>query len=135
MFRKYEFRDSDGVGVDFFVHSKKTRNGFMHRACVIGPLPRLDEKDNDWDRYRRNEDILSKKRVAKVSYINRTWESYPGQTCLRKLWDQLAELDFVDMSEISEVNPFDSSRAEPEGWDMFDPEELFGRFRLQADRT
>lgn len=129
MFKKYRFNWKDGESeksVDFFVHSKGTRSGFMHRACVIGPLPRLDETSNDWCKYRENEDVLFKKRVAKCSYCNRTWECWPGQQCLSKLWEQLAKLKFLDMGRISEGNPFGDN--EPKWEDLREPEELFGGF-------
>ena len=129
MFKKYRFEWGEGAGrkdhTDFYVHSKGTRSGFMHRACVIGPLPRLDEMGNDWDQYKRNEDVLFSKRVAKVSYCNRTWESYGGQTCLSRLWDQLSGLKFVDMSQVSQSNPF-ASCDEPAHEALDDPEDLFG---------
>ena len=130
MFKKYVFtwKDCDAErSVDFFVHSKGTRNGFMHRACAVGPLPRFDEKCNDWSLYRKNEDALFRRRVAKVPYYNRTWESWPGQLCLSKLWSQLAKLKFLDMGRISEVDPF-SSDGEPQHEDLREPDELFGGF-------
>jgi hypothetical protein len=117
--------------VDFFVHSKSTRSGFMHRACAIGPLPRLDEKSEDYGEYRRNDDELFSKRYAKVSYCNRTWESYSGQTCLARLWDQLSELKFLDMGDIRRGNPFadgSAKKGEPKHEDLYEPDELFGRF-------
>lgn len=130
MFKKYVFtwKDCDAErSVDFFVHSKGTRNGFMHRACAVGPLPRLDDKLNDWSKYRENEDALFRRRVAKVSYYNRAWECYSGQTCLAKLWDQLAKLKFIDMGRIREGNPF-SEDKEPDHEDLREPDELFGGF-------
>lgn len=130
MFKKYVFAWKDGDAersVDFFVHSRKTRNGFQHRACCIGPLPRLDDEYNDWPAYRANEDKLFKKRVAKVNYLNRSWEAWGGQTCLSRLWEQLAKLSFLDMSEVAKVNPF-SSDSEPDHEDLREPDELFGGF-------
>ena len=89
MFKKYkmEYMKDNGEisSVDFFVNSKKTRTGFMHRACVIGFLPRLDDMETDYGKYRVNDDVLMGKRACKVSYIGRTWECYSGQTCLAKL--------------------------------------------------
>ncbi len=132
MFKCYKFKWKDLCGNDnrteFFVHYKKTRNGFVHRACVIGALPRLDEKDNDWDRYKANESKLFAKRTAKTSYCNRTWETWPGQTCLSNLWTQLDKLKFVDMSQISPNNPF-SGREEPEHVNLTDPDVLFDGLR------
>lgn len=130
MFKRYVL-EWDCRSVDFFVHSKGTRNGFMHRACVIGYLPRLDETGKDWNEYRRNEDKLSAKRVSRASYCNRTWECWSGQTVLSNLWDQLAELKFVDMSQIRAVNPFKGSE-EPEHEDLFEPDEMFGRFKRRS---
>lgn len=131
MFKKYRFlwKDKDGHdrSIDFFVHSKSSRRGFLHRACVIGPLPRLDDMGKDWERYRVNEDLLFRKRVAKCSYCNRTWESWPGQQCLSKLWEQLAKLKFLDMGRIAEGDPF-SSDDEPQHEDLREPDELFGGF-------
>lgn len=131
MFKKYrfEYQDKDGHdrSVDFFVHSKSSRSGFMHRACVIGPLPRLDDMGKDWSQYRENEDVLFGKRVAKCSYCNRTWECYSGQTCLAKLWNQLAKLKFLDMGRIREENPF-SDDKEPDHEDLREPNELFAGF-------
>ena len=129
MFKKYSFEWHDenqhDTTVDFFVHSKKTRNGFIHRACAIGPIPRLDNMGNDWSKYRENQGVLLKKRVAKVSYCNRTWESWPGQQCLSNLWEQLCKLKFVDMGRIREGNPF-SGGEEPDHEDLREPDELFG---------
>lgn len=130
MFKKYRFNWKDGESeksVDFFVHSKSSRSGFMHRACVVGPLPRLDDMGKDWSQYRENEDILFGKRVAKVSYCNRTWESWPGQQCLSKLWERLCKLKFVDMGRIHEGDPF-SEDKEPDHEDLREPDELFGGF-------
>ena len=128
MFKKYRFgwKDKDGyeMSVDFFVHSKGTRRGFMHRACVVGTLPRLDDMMNDWSQYRKNEDVLHGNRVTKVSYCNRTWESYPGQQCLSRLWEMLCKLTFVDMGRIHEGNPFCEDK-EPDHEDLMEPDELF----------
>ena len=130
MFKKYRFEWNDGgktYSTDFFVNSKSARSGFIHRACAIGPVPRLDDMGSSWSEYKANDDTLFKKRVAKVSYCNRTWESYSGQTCLSKLWEQLNDLKFVDMRAISEINPFVGG-AEPGHEDIPDPDELFSRF-------
>ena len=135
MFKRYRFTwledGNAGRGVDFYVNSKKSRNGFLHRACVIGSLPRLDEKGNDWAEYRANEEKLFKKRVCKVSYVNRTWESYPGQTCLMRLWEHLCALKFLDMSEISKVNPF-GGQHEPTYEDIPEADNLFGNLERRS---
>jgi len=130
MFKKYRFEweEEDGKrSIDFFVHSKKTRNGFLHRACALGPVPRLDETSNDWASYRANDEKLVAKRVAKVPYCNRTWESYGGQTCLSRIWSQLSKLKFTDMARICKSNPFDGPE-EPEHEDLWEPDELFEGF-------
>ena len=114
--------------VDFFVNSKKTRSGFMHRACVIGYLPRIDDMGTDYEKYRANENVLMGKRACKVSYIGRTWECYSGQTCLSRLWDRLTKLKFIDMGRISKTNPFNEN-DEPTHEDLWEPDELFDRFR------
>lgn len=131
MFKKYRFNWKDGESeksVDFFVHSKGTRSGFMHRACAIGPLPRLDEKDADYSKYRANNDKEFASRVAKVSYLNRTWEFWPGQDCLAALWEKLSKLKFIDMGRICEGNPF-KAENEPEHERLDEPDELFDGFR------
>ena len=131
MFKRYkmEWNADNGVrSVDFFVHSKSTRNGFMHRACVLGCLPRLDEKGNNWSEYLANGERLDAKRTAKVSFCNRTWECYGGQTCLAKLWNQIADLKFLDMGQISNTNPFEND-DEPLHEDLLEPDELFDGFR------
>lgn len=131
MFKKYrmEWEESDGKhSLDFFVNSKAKRNGFLHRACMIGMPPRLDNVDNNWAEYSANNDRLFDNRTAKVSYVNRTWESYSGQTCLAKLWEKLSKLKFVDMGRISKSNPFECD-TEPEHESLWEPDELFDRFK------
>lgn len=131
MFKKYkiEWEEDDGRhSVDFFVNSKSTRSGFLHRACVIGCLPRLDSNGNDWSEYRINDQKLMENRVAQVRYTNRTWESYSGQTCLSKLWNRLSKLKFLDMGRASRENPFEDSN-EPPHEDLWEPDELFNGFR------
>ena len=128
MFKKYRIKYGDGLTLDFYVHSKGTRNGFMHQACVIGIVPRLDDMNTNWSEYQANDRKLIEKRYCKVSYLNRAWESYSGQTCLIKLWEQLEKLKFVDMQRAAKVNPF-KSNDEPEYVDLTDPEELFDRFK------
>lgn len=139
MFKKYRFNwetaDGGKRSLDFFVHSKARKSGgLMHRAVAIGAVPRLDEEDADWRAYKENEEKLFHKRFKKVLYEGRTWECYPGQTCLSELWEQMAELKFTDMTRISKVNPFSEhggefrSQTEPEHEDLWEPEELFDRF-------
>lgn len=130
MFKKYRMtwkeQDGNDVDVDFFVNSKKTRDGFMHRACVVGLLPRLDDTGNNYVKFRDNEAKLRKKRICKLSYCNRTWEYWPGQECLKRLWDSLDKLGFVDMARIALGNPF--ANAEPDHEDLYEADEMFGRF-------
>jgi hypothetical protein len=134
MFKKYtfEFNRNDGSksksSLDFYVHSKGTRSGFMHRACVIGPVPRLDDKENDWGRRKRNDDTLFKKRMLRVTYLNRTWEGWSGQTCLSRLWEQLDKLKFTDMASVCAENPF-GRYEEPEHESLPEPDELFDQFK------
>ena len=131
MFKKYRFWWNSGDGndhsLDFFVHSRKTRNGFMHEACFLGTPPRLDGIDARYGDYNDNEDKLFKARYTKVSFCNRTWESWPGQDCLKRLWKKLESLKFVDMSEVCKENPFESDK-EPAHDDLWEPEDLYGRF-------
>ncbi len=131
MFKKYtmSWKSQDGTEVDvlFFVNNKKTKNGFMHRACVIGQLPRLDDTGKDWHEYRKNEEKLMKKRICKLPYLNRTWETWPGQECLKNLWMNLDKLGFVDMARIALGNPF-GNNAEPCHEDIDEADEIFGRF-------
>ena len=131
MFKQYRFSWEDRSGnahtLDFFVHSKKTRKGFLHRACMIGEVPRTDDIDHDWSEYKANEDKLFKKRFCRVPYCNRTWEAWPGHDCLKRLWEQVAVLKFVDLSEVVQTNPF-SGDAEPEHTDLREADELFERF-------
>lgn len=131
MFKKYTFEweeDNGRHSIDFFVNSKERRGGFLHRACVIGIPPRLDAMDDNWTVYRANDDKLFVKRSAKIPYENRTWESWSGQECLARLWDQLAKLKFLDMGRISKENPFRSNN-EPPHEDLWEPDVLFERFR------
>lgn len=131
MFKKYSFyyqkKDGHKTSVDFVVNSRKSKSGFFHRACVIGFLPRLDDVTGDWESYINNDGILMKKSYCRQSYYNRTWEAWLGQSCLSKLWRQLAELKFLDLGRISAENPFNNNK-EPEHQDMWDPDELFSPF-------
>ena len=134
MFKKYRFvwtgRDGSANTLDFFVHSKKTRHGFLHRACALGPIPRLDETDGDLSAFRANLDKLSKKRLCKVPYGNRTWEAWPGHDCLVRLWDQLAALKFVDLSEVAQTNPF-ACDTEPDHEELCEADELFNGLKTK----
>lgn len=126
MFKRYNMKWNDGVDdvqVVFYVHSRRTRSGFQHRACVIGRLPRLDE-NADYRKYTRNSDKLTKGRIQKIGYVNRTWEYWPGQTCLVRLWEKLCNLSFVDMGRVSLENPFLAS-DEPPCEHLDTPEDIF----------
>lgn len=131
MFKEYKLAWKDSKGsdhsIDFFVHSRKTRNGFLHEACFLGTPPRLDGIDARYGDYHDNEDKLFKARYTKVSFCNRTWESWPGQDCLKRAWGKLEKLKFLDMSEVYKGNPFGDDK-EPEHEDLWEPDDLFGRF-------
>ena len=103
--------------VEFYVRSKATRNGFCHEATVLGHLP---VKDGCKDPYNRSE------RLARKTYLNRTWESWSGQSVLQMLWNKLLKLDWVDVSCLPKKNPFDSDK-EPKYESLWDPDELFAR--------
>lgn len=124
MFKKYKVKiksqhpETDlrkSYTVDFYVHSKSTRNGFCHEAVVIGPIPEKEGRQAPYDRSERR---------ARKSYLNRTWESWGGQDVLRILWNKILSLDWVDASCFPKKNPFDSDK-EPKYESLWDPEELF----------
>lgn len=134
MFKKYRFvwkdRNWNACALNFFVYSKKTRRGFLHRACALGPIPRLDETDSNWAEFSANTDRLCKKRLCKVPYSRRTWEAWPGHDCLMRLWDQIAALKFVDLSEVVQTNPF-ACDTEPDHEDLFEADELFNGLKIK----
>lgn len=120
MFKKYDIRvrsrypEIDGrkyYSVSFYVHSKSTRGGFLHEACVIGSLP-------------SNTMYGMSDRRAKKSYVNRTWESWDGQDVLRLLWNKVLSLPGMDKSAFPKKCPFDSEK-EPKHTDITTPEDLF----------
>lgn len=126
MFKKYKVRvrpqDTEtgrrkGYDVEFYVRSKPTRGGFCHEAVAVGCLPVKDGCQASGDR---------SERMAKKSYINRTWESWSGQSVLQMLWNKLLKLDWVDASRLPKKNPFDSDK-EPKHESPWDPDELFAR--------
>lgn len=126
MFKKYRVPASTeypgGSQLEFFVYSRKTPSGFMHEAAMFGfPSHRLGVQYPSAD-----DDKLFKLRYKRVSYVNRTWESYSGQTALQRLWEQLGKMK-KDFPVFASPCPFDGD--EPRHEDIFDPEELFGRFR------
>lgn len=129
MYKKYvmkckaETPNASSWSVEFFVYSKPTRNGFCHLAAVIGPLPTEAGKClTDF----MSADDAHRLRRSKASYLNRTWESWPGQECLKDLWHKLSECKALRMERISRKNPFDSDK-EPKHEDIWDPAELFAR--------
>ena len=124
MFKKYRVRvrpqDAEtgsrkGYDVEFYVRSKPTRGGFCHQAVVVGCLPVKDGYEVWSDR---------SERMAKKSYVNRTWESWDGQSVLRMLWDKVLKLEWVDAARLPKRNPFGSDR-EPKCESLWDPDELF----------
>lgn len=62
------------AGITCTTETLKTRNGFAHVATALLP-----------------DGITLKSRV---SYINRTWESYPFQTALHRLFENVAAAEF-----------------------------------------
>lgn len=126
MFKKYKIKvrsqhpETDrrkGYNVEFYVRSKPTRNGFCHEAIVIGPLPVLAGHQDPYDR---------SELMARKSYLNRTWESWSGQSVLQMLWNKVLKLGWVDVSRLPEKNPFDAGK-EPKHEPLWDPDELFAR--------
>lgn len=134
MFKKYRFvwtgRDGSANTLDFFVHSKKTRHGFLHRACALGPIPRIDETDGDWSAFQANLDKLSKKRLCRYRPAIGPWEAWPGHDCLVRLWEQLAALKFVDLSEVAQTNPF-ACDIEPDHEEICEADELFNGLKTK----
>lgn len=117
MFKRYVMNDGHHT-IDFFVHSHKTRNGFCHEAAMFGIPTERDGKQIDFEEALRH-------RYVKVPYSNRAWESYDGQTALTRLWDKLSELkDFWPFFDGE--NPF--SGEEPVHENLYEPDDLFGRF-------
>lgn len=123
MFKKYEIKVKSthpevdrrkSYKVEFYVHSRSTRNGFRHEACVIGPLPLK----------RDVFDVPREDRRTKVNYLNRTWESWDGQSVLLRLWTKLEKNPEIDMTRFPKRNPFESDR-EPKHESLWAPEELF----------
>lgn len=126
MFKKYEIKVKSthpevdrrkSYKVEFYVRSKSTRNGFCHEAIVIGPLPTLEGRQAPYDR---------SERMARKSYLNRTWESWSGQSVLQMLWNKILTLDWVDVSCLPKKSPFGSVK-EPKYEPLWDPDELFAK--------
>ena len=126
MFKKYEIKVKSthpevdrrkSYKVEFYVRSKSTRNGFCHEAIVVGPLPALEGRQARYDR---------SERMARKSYLNRTWESWSGQSVLQMLWNKILTLDWVDVSCLPKKSPFGSVK-EPKYESLWDPDELFAK--------
>lgn len=132
MFNKYRFTWNDGNDREllFYSNSKRTRGGVMHRAWVAGDIPRLDDCKSDWQEYKRNNGKLLGRMVYSIPSSKRALERYCGQNCLRKLWDRIDSLPFVDLGRAcSWGNPF-AWPDEPERTELEDPEELLETIRL-----
>lgn len=128
MFKKYRVpADPEcpgGCQLEFFVHARKTPSGFMHEAAMFGfPPHRLGVNYPSAD-----DERLFKLRYKRVTYVNRTWERWSGQTALQRLWEQLGKVK-KDFPVFAGECPFDGD--EPNREDIPDPEELFGRFRTR----
>lgn len=126
MFKKYRVPASTeypgGSQLTFYVYSRKTPSGFMHEAVMLGlPSHRLGVQYPSAD-----DNELFKLRYKRVSYINRTYERWSGQAVLQRLWEQLGKMK-KDFPVFASPCPFDGD--EPRHEDLFDPDELFGRFR------
>lgn len=126
MFKKYKIKVKSqhpeidhrkNYDIEFFVRSKSTRNGFCHEATVIGPLPVLEGHRVPFDR---------SERMARKTYLNRTWESWSGQSVLQMLWNKILALDWVDVSCLPKKSPFGSVK-EPKYEPLWDPDELFAK--------
>lgn len=126
MFKKYEIKVKSthpevdrrkSYKVEFCVRSKSTRSGFCHEAIVIGPLPVKEGRQAPCDR---------SERMARKSYLDRTWESWSGQSVLQTLWNKILKLGWVDVSCLPKRNPFDSDK-EPKYESLWNPDELFAR--------
>lgn len=126
MFKKYKVpADTKYPGVsqlEFFVYSRSTPSGFMHEAAMFGfPAHRLGVKYPLAD-----DDKLLKLRYKRVSYSNRTWEQWSGQTVLQRLWEQLGKMK-KEFPVFALKCPFDGD--EPGHENLHDPDDLFGNFR------
>lgn len=70
---------------------KSTRNGFSHTSYL-------------WD---DNFNLLA---TAKCNYINRTWESYPFQTSMKKVVEQAIENEIQRQKELQGIKRLTSSK-------------------------
>lgn len=125
MFKKYKVRvgsrlQGGPLYVEFYVNSIPTRGGFAHRACAIGWLP---AKPGPID-----SDKEFKARCLRVRYLNRTWEEWPGQTVLQRLWEQLGKLPHLNWPK---KNPF-ASHEEPRHVCLEEADSLFDPFERRC---
>ena len=124
MFKRYRIMDGSST-LEFFVHDRKTPSGFMHEAAVFGfPLHRLGPTHPAVD-----DTKLYGLRYKRVTYANRTWERWGGQTALQRLWEQLGTMK-EEFPVFAGKCPFDGD--EPSHEDIPDPDDLFGRFRTRG---
>ena len=111
--------------LEFYVRSKpKARgNGFFHEAVMLG-FP----AHKDGPAYSSLIDrTLFKLRYKRCSYVNRTWEAWPGQQVLKRLWEQLAKMS-TEFPIFDELCPFDRD-VEPDFTTLAEPDAIFGRFK------
>jgi hypothetical protein len=124
MFKKYRMKYRDGnieSFVDFYVHYDKA-NGL--RACVLGPVPRDDLREEDYEVYRKHTARLDRSRCIKRKAAKFKREAWAGQSCLSALWDRLDALPFTDMCAIHSANPFNVDE-EPKHIDIIEPADVF----------
>lgn len=126
MFKKYKVpADPEypgGSQLEFFVYSRKTPSGFAHEAVMfMFPKHRLGNMHSIEDDVR-----LFGLRYKRVSYQNRTYERWSGQTVLQRLWEQLGKMK-EEFPVFASPCPFDGD--EPNHEDLPVPDDLFGRFR------
>lgn len=126
MFKKYRVPSGSKYPgesqLGFFVYSRKTPSGFMHEAAMFGfPAHRLGVQYPSAD-----DNELFKLRYKRVTYVNRTYERWGGQTVLQRLWEQLGKMK-KDFPVFALPCPFDGD--EPAHEDFPNPDDLFGRFR------
>ena len=126
MFKKYKVPANPEYPncsqLEFYVYSRDTPSGFLHEAAMFGfPSHRLGVKYPLAD-----DNKLYKLRYKRVSYTNRTWEKWSGQTALRLLWEKLGKMK-KEFPVFALACPFDGD--EPGHEDLPDPDNLFGDFR------
>ena len=134
MFKDYVFAWRDGNQnkfLRFYFRTRKTRGGVMHQAWVNDEIPRLDDKTVCWRERLRNDVKLSRRMVYSIPSSKRVLERYCGQNCLRRLWDRLDALPFVDLGRAcSWGNPF-AWPDEPDMNELDDPDEMLETIKLK----